>query len=242
MNTTPEQRRYLQYLEKSALFRGLEPAALTEVARVARLRRVNRGAFFFYEGDPARVLYVLTEGRVKFTQITPEGHQVLLRVIGPGEMFGAVAALGDAFHPATGEAQSMCAALGWESDVIGDLMERFPPIALNAIRFLAGRLHEFQDRCRELATERVERRVAHALLRLSQQIGRTVEGGTLLDLTLSRQDIAEMTGTTLFTVSRILSDWEAQGLVEGGRSRVLIRKPERLLAIAEDLPPAVGLD
>ena len=161
---------------------------------------------------------------------------MLLRVIGPGETFGAVAALGDAAHPATAQADGHCAALGWESDSISALMERFPRLALNALRFLAGRLREFQDRYRELATERVERRIAHAILRLVRQIGRETPGGILIDLPLSRQEIAEMTGTTLFSVSRTLSAWEGRGLVEGGRERVLVRKPEELEAIAEDLP------
>ena len=102
------------------------------------------------------------------------------------------------------------------------------------VRFLAGRVKEFQDRYRELATERVERRVAHGLLRLSAQIGKQVEGGILIDLTLSRQDIAEMTGTTIFTVSRTLSKWEAQGIIESGRERVLVRKPDALRAIADE--------
>ena len=232
MSSTP----YIALLEGSTLFHGLTAKALQEVAAAARLRRVRTGSIFFSQGEPAVVLYVLVEGRVKFTQVTPEGHQVLLRVIGPGETFGAVAALGDAFHPATAEAHAPCAALGWDSDVINNLMERFPRIALNALRFLAGRLQEFQDRYRELSTERVERRIAHALLRLATQIGRPLEGGVLLDLTLSRQDIAEMTGTTLFTVSRTLSGWEGQGIVESGRERVLIRDQEALLKIAEDLP------
>lgn len=227
---------YIQYLQQSTLFAGLDPADLHAVALSSRLRRVRNGAYFFHQGDPATILYVLIEGRAKFTQLTPEGHQVLVRVIGPGEMFGAVAVLGDAFHPASGQATGDCAALGWESDTINGLMERFPRIALNALRFLAGRVEEFQDRYRELATERVERRVAHALLRLARQIGRQVEGGTLIDLTLSRQDIAEMTGTTLFTVSRILSAWESRGLIESGRERVVIRKPDDLQAIAEDMP------
>ena len=227
---------YAGYLQQSTLFASLDPADLQAVAQTARLRRVRDGAYFFHQGDPATVLYILIEGRVKFTQVTPEGHQVLVRAIRPGEMFGAVAVLGDAFHPASGQATGDCAALGWESDTISGLMERFPRIALNALRFLAGRVEEFQDRYRELATERVERRVAHALLRLAHQIGRQVEHGTLIDLTLSRQDIAEMTGTTLFTVSRILSAWESRGLIESGRERVVIREPEDLLAIAEDMP------
>ena len=117
-------------------------------------------------------------------------------------------------------------------------MERFPKMASNVVRFLAGRVKEFQDRYRELATERVERRVAHALLRLAAQIGRRVDNGILIDLTLSRQDIAEMTGTTIFTVSRILSSWEAQGIIESGRERVLVRDRQALTAIAEDMPPS----
>jgi CRP-like cAMP-binding protein len=102
---------------------------------------------------------------------------------------------------------------------------------------LAGRLQELQDRYRELATERVERRVARALLRLARQTGRKVENGVLIDFPLTREDLAEMTGTTLYTVSRILSGWEKEGLIETGRQRVLIRSPHGLVAIAEDLAP-----
>lgn len=227
---------HLEYLRDSDLFRGLDEEALAAIEGAARLRRVRAGAYFFEQGDPAAVLYVLVEGRIKFTQVTPEGHGVLLRVIGPGEMFGAVSALGDAFHPATALATVPSVAMAWNSPTIRTLMERYPLIALNGMRFLAGRLAEFQDRYRELATQRVERRVAHALLRLMEQIGRPVEGGTLIDLGLSRQDIAEMTGTTLFTASRILSGWEARRLVQTDRAHILVREPEQIAAIAEELP------
>lgn len=227
---------FVPILTQATLFEGLDDAVLMEVASAARLRRVASGRYFFRQGEPAVTLYVLVEGRVKFTQVSAEGHQVLLRAIGPGEVFGAVAALGDAVHPASGQAVGDCAALGWSSEAINVLMEQFPRIALNALRFLAGRLAEFQDRYRELSTERVERRVARALLRLARQMGRPLESGLLIDLALSRQDIAEMTGTTLFTVSRILSGWEQRGIVEGGRARVLIREPLELVNVAEDLP------
>ncbi len=110
-------------------------------------------------------------------------------------------------------------------------------MAVNALRFLAGRLHELQDRYRELATERVERRVARAVLRLARQAGRKTDAGILIDLPLSRQDLAEMTGTTLYTVSRILSSWESAGLVEVGRERVVIKRGHGLVSIAEDLSP-----
>jgi CRP/FNR family transcriptional regulator, nitrogen oxide reductase regulator len=99
------------------------------------------------------------------------------------------------------------------------------------------RLQELQNRYRELATERVEQRVARAILRLVRQSGKEVEDGVQIEFPLSRQDIAEMTGTTLHTVSRLLSSWEQIGLLDGGRMRIVLRKPRALLAIAEDLRP-----
>jgi CRP-like cAMP-binding protein len=89
---------------------------------------------------------------------------------------------------------------------------------------------------RELSTERVEQCIAHALLRLAEQAGKPVGRGIRIDFPISRQDVAEMTGTTLHTVSRTLSAWEEQGIVEGGRQKITIREPDALLAIAEDQP------
>jgi len=101
---------------------------------------------------------------------------------------------------------------------------------------VTGRVREFQGRYRELATERVERRLSRMIIRLANQVGKKTSEGVLLDLPLTRQDLAEMSGTTLFTVSRILSQWEAQGLVQAGREKLLIVFPYGLVRIAEDLP------
>jgi CRP-like cAMP-binding protein len=101
---------------------------------------------------------------------------------------------------------------------------------------MAQRLQEFQGQIRTLSTERVERRLARVLLRLVCQVGRKIEDGVLIDLSVTRQDLAEMSGTTLYTVSRILSQWERQGLVDSGRERVVIRNPHGLVMVAEDVP------
>jgi CRP-like cAMP-binding protein len=107
---------------------------------------------------------------------------------------------------------------------------------LNALEHTADIIVQLQDRVRELQTERVERRVARALLRLANQSGKRIEAGILIDMPLSRQDLAEMTGTNLYSVSRILSGWEKQGLVETGRERVVLTMPHQLVMIAEDMP------
>lgn len=225
-------------LGRLGLFQGLDADALAAVVQAAHIHSVPSGSCFFFQGDPATRFYVLLEGRVRLTQVTAEGQQVILRFITAGEGMGIVAALGAMVYPASAEALDACRAAMWDGAAIAALMEHYPRLALNGMRLLAQRVREFQDRLRELATERVERRVARMLLRLARQSGQKVAGGILIDLPMSRQNLAEMTGTTLYTVSRILSQWEAQGLVETGRERVVIRRPHGLVVIADDLPEA----
>ena len=234
--TTLPETPGIEYLEKSELFKGLDRAALLEVARAGRKRSVRAGGHFFRQGDRAAAQYILLEGSVKLTQITPEGHQVLLRVAGPGEVFAAIAVLEDARYPVTAQATTPCRALAWDTASMLDLMSRYPELAINALRVMARRVQEFQDRYRELATERVEQRIARALTRLARQAGRRTGDGVLIDLALTRQDIAEMTGTTRFTISRTLAEWEQRGIVSVGRERIIITQPHALVTIAEDLP------
>lgn len=223
-------------LRSLPLFKTLNEAALKEVARMTRSRRIEADDFLFQQGDPAESLYMVQEGRVKLGQVTPEGQQVILRIATPGEAIAVVAVLADMVYPVSAQAVEDSRLLYWDKASMRWIMERFPAVALNAIQVLSLRVREFQDRVRELATEKVERRIARALLRLARQTGRKVSEGVLIDLTLSRQDLAQMTGTTLYTVSRTLSQWENMGLIKSGREQIIIRFPHGLVTIAEDLP------
>lgn len=219
------------------LFAGLDPEALGAVAADARTVRVASARTFFREGEPARVFFVLARGRVKFTQISAEGHEVILRVTGPGEPFGGIAAFADGgTYPVTARAVEPCEAYAWDGARVTALMRRFPQVGINAARLVAERLHALQRQHRELMTERVERRIAHALLRLAQHSGRRVETGVEIDFPLSRQDLAQMTGTTLFTVSRTLSAWQEAGIITTAHRRIVVRQPHHLVQVAEDLP------
>ena len=217
------------------IFRGLDDAALDDVLRLAHRHPFTAGDTIFRQGDAASAFYVLVEGRLKVTQLTPEGQQVVLRFIGPNEMFGCVAVCGGVGYPGTATAIVDSRAIGWSRALTEQLMDRHPRIARNALGTVGERLQETHVRVRELSTEKVERRIAHALVRLGEQAGKPVRDGIAIVFPISRQDIAEMTGTTLHTVSRTLSAWEVNGIVEGGRQRVVIRDAEALLKIAEDL-------
>ena len=220
---------------ESPLLAGLTAAEASRVRSAARQQLKKPGGVFFMQGDPADAVYSIETGRVRLSQVTAEGQQILLRVIGPGTVFGAIALARVDTYPVTAEAAEECTALVWPSSVLMGLVEQMPKLALNAIQLMAGHVQEFQDRFREMATQRVERRLARTLLRLASQTGRKTDEGVLIDLALTRQDLAEMTGTTLYTVSRILSQWETQGLVRSGRELVVIRYPHGLVKIAEDL-------
>ena len=220
-------------LSNVPLFTGLDPLVHADALAVSRVRRVAAGGFYFHENDPATHLYVLIEGRLKITQLTPEGHQVIHMLLTGGQPFGGVAALGEGVYPVTAEAVEDCVALSWDAATMTRLMKKYPDIAINTARFLARRFHELQVQHRQLMTERVERRVARALLKLAASAGRQAPGGVEIDFPLSRQDLAEMTGTTLFTVSRLLSGWDEKGLIKAERQRVTVLNREGLLAIAE---------
>jgi CRP-like cAMP-binding protein len=206
------------------------------IVSLAHAKPVQAGESFFREGDQAEAFFVLTSGRVKLTQLTPEGHQVAFRLIGPGDAFGGVGAFGESTYPVSAEAVEVSIALAWTSATMRHLLETENRIAVNALQFVSGRLHDLQRRYRQLMTERVERRVARALLRLVHDAGRRVDVGIEISFPVSRQDIAEMTGTTLYTVSRLLSAWEERGIVQSGRQHIVLVKPHALVAIAEDLP------
>jgi CRP-like cAMP-binding protein len=219
------------------LFSGLDGSSLERVASAAHERALEGDEYFFHEGEPASHLHVLHTGEVRIFQLTPEGNQVLLRFIHPWNVFGGVAAFGQNEYPASAQAIGDSSAWVWSGAVMRELMQELPQLALNALAHTAETIQQLQERVRELQTEKVERRVARALLRLARQRGKRTAEGVLIDLPLSRQDLAEMTGTNLYSVSRIVSAWEKQGWVMAGRERVVLRVPHKLVAFAEDLPP-----
>src|SRR3954451_24520236 len=159
------------------LFKGLTPDTLRPIIALGHSRSMEAGTFFFSEGDEADRFFVLTSGRVKLTQVTPEGHQVVLALIGPGDAFGGVGAFGDPTYPISAEAVETASALAWNSATMPQLLETENQIAINALRFVANRYHDLQRRYRQAMTERVERRGARALLRLFPETGRRADEG-----------------------------------------------------------------
>lgn len=153
-------------------------------------------------------------------------------------MFGSVAALMGQPFPADATAVVDSIQIVWPIHTMRRLMMCHPDIAIRATTELGARVQELQSRMAEMGATRVEQRIARGLVRLVRQAGRRTEVGIEIDFPITRQDLAEMTGATLHTVSRTLAAWEADGLIDSSRRRITVRRPHGLVVIAEDLPGA----
>ena len=223
-------------LASAELVRELTPAVREDLLAAAEPRRAARRSLLFAAGDPAETLYLLVSGRIKLLRGNAEGQEVIVRFLGPGELLGGVAALPGARYPATAEVAEDAELVAWGRTVLAPALARHPELTTAILGIVARRMGDVQGQLQELATERVARRVARALLHLAAQHGRKLPDGVLIDFPLSRQSLAELTGTTLFTVSRLLSAWESEGTLRAGREEVTILAPHALVRIAEDLP------
>lgn len=216
-----------------SMFAGLAPAEQDDLLREARSVRYPKGSAIFEQGAEIDRFFVLLHGHLRVEKTTAQGHQTVVRYVSAGELFGVAQAMNLSHYPATAVAAVDSIALAWPSSSWARLTARYPSLAGSIMQTIGNRLQDTQTRVIEISNEQVEQRVAHALLRLAKQAGRKVEAGIEIDFPISRQDIAEITGTTLHTVSRILSAWETQGLVEGGRQRIVLRDSHRLHLLAE---------
>lgn len=214
------------------LFSGVSAGDYAAIATAARVKEFARGEMLYFEGDSVRQVLLLTSGFVKITQIGLGGAEVILRLGSAGDVVGA----GDLFsigrHRTTAEAFRLCRGLVWDATAFKALVERFPILHQNMVRILGGHLLELEQRFREVATEKVAPRVARQLMRLQDKIGQVVNGA--VEIGLSREELAQMTGTTLFTISRLLSAWEARGMVRPRREAVTICDLESLRSVSEE--------
>jgi CRP/FNR family transcriptional regulator, nitrogen oxide reductase regulator len=219
------------------LFLGLSGSTLHEVAAQARLQVLPRGTMLFAQGAPAERCHALLTGRVRIGQSGEEGGQLIVRFVGPGEMFGTVALFTDRHYPAEATTVIDSIEISWTEAELLELLRRHPQIALNLVKIVGARLREAQERLREVATQRVEQRIAHALLRLANCDGSAEGKVAAIDYPLTRQDVAEMCGATLHTASRVLKAWERAGYVSSDRKGVRILDIAEIRRIAGASPP-----
>lgn len=231
----------VEALRAHPLFQGVPPEDLRALVRTGAGRTWPAGRFLFLEGDPAEGLYILLEGYVKVVQSDLAGQEAVVQMVGPGEPLGLIALFADQPYPASAQTMTRCRVLWIPGASFREFLLRHPEVALRILHLMAERLHEVHRRLLEVSVLRVERRLARALVRMAGRLGRRTEEGIELALPLSREELAELCGTRLHTVSRLLNRWQRAGWVRLGRRRIILRNPHALVALAEELEGPRGL-
>lgn len=218
-------------------FEKMDDEARQWLLDLAKSQRFEKNASIFREGEAAHSFFVLLDGHIRVVKISPEGEQMIARYISSGELFGIAKAIGRDSYPANAIAAVDCVALAWPTSIWDKIVADHPGFATASYQTVGKRLGETQERILEMANAKVEQRVANTILKLAKQTGKKTEEGILIDFPISRQDISEMTGTTLHTVSRLMSGWEDAGWVKSGRQKITLIEGHKLVLVANGVKP-----
>lgn len=218
---------------RSELFVGIEEDKLSDIFSFGEFSIYESGDTIFREGDPAVKFYLVMRGRLKLSKLHEDGKEAIVRYINAGGVTAAISVFNEKNYPATAQAIGLSEVVGWSRDTMLELMTVYPQMAINLLGAVVERLDDIQNRYLELQTERVEQRIAKSLLRIMKQSGHKTKEGILIDFSLSRQDLADYTGTTLYTVSRTLSSWEKRGWISSNRKRIVVVNPHALVNFSE---------
>lgn len=197
-----------ELLRRLPFFRRVSPALRARVAEVARLKSYDRGALIFAEGDPSDQFIIIVSGRIKVFKATPAGKEIILEIFGAGDPLGAVAVYEGAPFMASALALEPSELLSIEQSAFFRLLEAEPAFVRGLLSGLTLRLAELTRRLAELTGARVETRFARLFVKLCDQIGKPDRGGTFVAMPLTRQELADLTGTTIETSIRIMSRWQ----------------------------------
>ena len=194
-------------------------------------------AFIFFEGDGPAQLWLLEQGRVKLLKHSDAGKDVIVAVVSAGNFLGESAIREGMVYPVTAQVIEPTVLLVLPEDTYLELLRFYPDLSTLIIDGLEQRLDEAYDTIRSLAVERVERRIARLLLKLATSVGKPEAGGNriLIDMPLTRQDVAEMTGTTVESAIRVMSKFRKLGVIASKNGRVYLSEPHALVSIADEL-------
>jgi CRP-like cAMP-binding protein len=226
------QEPMTEVLRRSTLFRRLTPEDRQRLAAIATVAQFDKGAALFHEGDGSERLYTVLTGRVKVYKVTARGTDVILELFGPGDSVGAVAVYESRPYPASAVALEPTTCVVMPRQAFFSLLEAYPSMVRGLLVGLTHRLVELTNRLTELSGGRVEGRLARFFLKLAQDMGRASSDGTFIPLVLSRQELADMIGTTIETSIRIMSRWGKDDVVRTEKDGFVVVDRAALEAVA----------
>jgi CRP/FNR family transcriptional regulator, nitrogen oxide reductase regulator len=228
-----ELEELLRVRSSSKFLSGLSTPHIKQLAESATLKSFAARTLIYRQGEPPEACILVLEGLLKLYELSDGGHQTTLMFISAGQFIGGQALVEHQSNLFSAESVEPVRALVWSGPELRDLMERIPHLAWNVYEMTYERLHEFAQRWRELVTDHVEQRIARALIRLAQQLGKDNGHELVIPGRMFGQDLAGYAGTTLFTVSRVLNRWERQGIIRHRRTFLALQDLDAVTEIAK---------
>lgn len=224
----------LEVLSHMPLFAELTCADIRDLEPLVHSRGYRDGEKVHRAGDMANSLFIVASGTVKLLRTSEHGQNVLTNILGPGEGFGTLGILGESTYPDTAEAMAVSCVLEIASDHFNDILGRYPHLALTVLDEVLHRFEQAQQTIRRLSADSAQQRVAAALLGLVDKLGVAQDRALVLEVPLTRVDVAALTGLTPETVSRVMSRLRDAGIVDTGRLWTVILDRTRLAAEAAE--------
>jgi CRP/FNR family transcriptional regulator len=212
----------LQLLKETNIFSSLTPHEISVVSSLFVEEDFEKDRYIFTEGEPPGWLYIVKEGNIKMVKHSPSGREMIIAIMVPGDVIGEVAVFDGGPYPATAQGMGKGTILKMQRKEFISLLKKYPSVALQIIGDLGGKLRHALNVARELRGERVEGRIAMVLLKLAGKIGTPVEGGVMLKIPITRQDVADMVGSTIETTIRVISRFKKEGMVRDSEGKMFI--------------------
>jgi len=222
----------MKNLQKISLFKNLSDEELKELGAYLATASYKKKETIFSEGEPPDWFYIVSSGKVKITKISHEGKEIILEVISPTDIFGGVAVLKNFPYPANAVAMEDTEVIKISRKNLMRLVDRFPNLMYCIALQLGDRMKSSYDSLKNIALERVEARIAALLLKLAGKVGVETKDGLLIDMRLTKQDVADMVGTTVETSIRTFSKFKKEGLVVDADGKIIIKDREGLAALS----------
>jgi CRP/FNR family transcriptional regulator len=218
-------------IKKVHIFNTLSTEEVKELSRYLLSEAYAKKEFVFSEGDPSDWLYIVKTGKVKITKLSNEGKEIILEIISPHEMFGGIAVVRGFPYPANAVAMEDGEVLKISRKNLLSLMDKLPGLMYCMAISIGDRIKDTHETLKSIALEKVESRIASLLIKLSEKSGEKVSEGVAITMKLTKQDIAEMVGTTVETSIRTMSKLTKAGLVISKSGKIIIRDLEKLRSL-----------
>ncbi|MEW6739970.1 MAG: Crp/Fnr family transcriptional regulator [Nitrospirota bacterium] len=221
----------LEDLKKIPIFSALNDEELKEIQSYLSKENFKKKQEIFSEGDPSDWFYILINGKVKITKMSVDGREIIIELISPPDFFGGFAVLKGFPYPANAVAMEDSNVIKISRHNLLKVIDRFPNVMYDMTANLGDRIREFHDTLKNIALERVESRIAALLLKLADKTGEKKDKTILINMRLTKQDIAEMVGTTVETTIRVMSKFKKSGFIDDKDGKVLIKDLDALESI-----------